>query len=45
MDKGKTPQQLTKAYTYQRYMRDGTVETKHAVVRSKKKTKEKNATA
>ena len=29
----------TKAYSYKRYMRDGTVEEKHAVVRSKKKAK------
>ena len=30
-----------KAFTYRRYMRDGTVETKHAVVRSRTKRRDK----
>lgn len=34
-----TSDNKSKAYTYKRFMRDGTVEEKHAVARTKKKPK------
>ena len=43
MNNPKAPAQ--KSYIYKRYMRDGSVKEITAVVRSKRKTKEKNAEA